>query len=263
MDTIKIPLFPLSQYVKYIWVYENTGNSTKNEVQTFVVEGCPIILFHYKQPLKCKTGNNDWTTHPQHCVIGQIKNFGKIVESGNEGMIAVAFHPDGLSPFLKIPLVEITGLIVDLECFFGKTIKETQEKICEANSIEAKILLVEQFLLHQIKSSLKQFNNNIRYAISQMYLNNKLSISNLALEVNMSKRNFERKFLDHVGLTPVFYNRIVRFQKAIRLLNRQNNLSYTELAYLAGYYDQSHFIRDFRQFYGQPPKEFNLNQNFG
>jgi AraC-like DNA-binding protein len=265
METIRIPIFPLSQFVKYIWVYESSTNKniTTNEIQTFAVEGCPIIIFHYKKPLKCKTGNNSWASHPQQCVIGQIKNFGEIMESGNEGMVAVVFYPYGLSPFIKVPLIEFTGLIVDLELVFGKAIKEIQEKICEANSNEKKILLVEHFLLNQIKTKENQYNYDIRFAVSQMQMKNKISILKLASEVNMSKRNFERKFLENVGLTPVFFNRIVRFQKAIKLINQQNKLSFTELAYSAGYYDQSHFIRDFKQFYGQPPKEFNQNQNFG
>jgi AraC-like DNA-binding protein len=263
MEKIKIPTFPLSQFVKYFWVYESYNNTSKNEIQTFAVEGCPIIIFHYKQPLKCKTGNNDWASHPQQCVIGQIKNFGKIIESGNEGMVAVVFYPDGLSPFIKIPFIEFTGLIVDLELVFGKIIKDLEDKICEAITNENRITLIEQFLLNQLKNKENQFNNDIRFAVSQMQLNTKISILKLASEVNMSKRNFERKFLENVGLSPVFYNRIVRFQKAIKLLNLQKELSFTELAYSAGYYDQSHFIRDFKQFYGQPPKEFNQNQNFG
>jgi len=263
MEKIKIPTFPLSQFVKYIWVYESSIDTTTNAIQTFAVEGCPIIIFHYKQPLKCKSGNNNWATHPQQCVIGQIKHFGEIIESGNEGMVAVVFYPDGLFPFIKFPVIELTNLIVDLELVFGKAVKEIQEKICEANSNEKRISLIEHFLLNQFKNKNNQCYNDIRFAVSQMQSNNKISILNLASEVNMSKRNFERKFLDNVGLTPVFYNRIVRFQKAITLINQQNRLTFTELAYMSGYYDQSHFIRDFKQFYGQPPKEFNQNQNFG
>ncbi|PKP21191.1 MAG: hypothetical protein CVU05_07275 [Bacteroidetes bacterium HGW-Bacteroidetes-21] len=263
MEKIKIPTFPLSQFVKYIWVYESSINTTTNAIQTFAVEGCPIIIFHYKQPLKCKTGNNNWASHPQQCVIGQIKNFGEIIESGNEGMVAVVFYPDGLSPFINIPLIELTGLIVDLELVFGKAVKEIQEKICEAGSNEERIPLIEHFLFNQLKTRENECYNDIRFAVTQMQLNNKISILKLASEVNMSKRNFERKFLENVGLTPVFFNRIVRFQKAIKFINQQNKLSFTELAYMSGYYDQSHFIRDFKQFYGQPPKEFNQNQNFG
>lgn len=265
METIKIPVFPLSQYVKYIWVYESSKSTSTatNEIQTFAVEGCPIIIFHYKQPLKCKTGNNVWKSHPQQCVIGQIKHFGEIIESGNEGMVAIVFYPDGLSSFVKIPVIELTGQIVDLEDIFGKEIKEIQEIICEAKFNENKITLIENFLLNQIRTKVNKCNADIRFAISQMQLNNKSSILKLASEVNMSKRNFERKFLAKVGLTPVFYNRIVRFQKAFKLINQSNNLSFTELAHSSGYYDQSHFIRDFKQFYGQVPKEFNQSQNFG
>lgn len=263
MVKISIPQFPVNQFVKYIWLYESPANSLKKEVQTFIVEGCPMILFHYKQPLRCKSGNNDWVSHPKQCVIGQIKSYGEIVESGNEGMVAIVFYPDGLYPFIKIPVDEITGQIVDLTDVFGKGIKEIQEKICEAKTDNQKISLVENLLLNLMKPSANNYNRDIRYAISQMRVNKKISIADISSDVNMSKRNFERRFLEYVGLTPVFYNRIVRFQKAIQLLNKNEKTSFTELAYLAGYFDQSHFIRDFKQFYGQAPKEFSHNQNFG
>jgi AraC-like DNA-binding protein len=263
MVKIRIPQFPVNQFVQYIWLYESPACSSKKEVQTFVVEGCPMILFHYKQPLTCKSGNNNWVSHPKQCVIGQIKSYGEIIESGNEGMIAIVFQPDGLYPFIKIPVDEITGQIVDLTDVLGKGIKEIQEKICEAKTDDKKISLVENLLLNLMKSDTNIYNNDIRYAISQMRSNKKISIFELASVVNMSKRNFERRFLEYVGLTPVFYNRIVRFQKTIQLLNKKEDLSFTELAYLAGYFDQSHFIRDFKQFYGQAPKEFSHDQNFG
>lgn len=263
MVKIKIPIYPINQFVKFIWLYESPANSSKKDVQTFVVEGCPMILFHYKQPLKCKSGNNDWVSHPKQCVIGQIKSYGEIVESGNEGMIAIVFHPDGLYPFIKIPVDELTGQIVDLTDVFGKGIKEIQEKICEAKTDNQKISLVENLLLDLMKADANSYNQDIRYAITQMRSNMKINVLELASNVNMSKRNFERRFLEYVGLTPVFYNRIVRFQRAIQLLNINNKTSFTELAYSAGYFDQSHFIRDFKLFYGQTPKEFSHNQNFG
>jgi AraC-like DNA-binding protein len=263
MDKLKIPIYPVNQFVKYIWLYESPANSLNKEVQTFVVEGCPMILFHFKQPLKCKSGNNDWVSHPKQCVIGQIKSYGEIVESGNEGMIAIVFHPDGLYPFIKIPVDEITGQIVDLTDVFGKGIKEIQEKICEAKTDDLKVSLVENLLLNLVKSNTNQYSKEIRYSISQMRSDIKINISDLSSAINMSKRNFERRFLEYVGLTPVFYNRIVRFQKALHLMNKNDKPSFTELAYSAGYFDQSHFIRDFKQFYGQAPKEFSHNQNFG
>lgn len=122
--------------------------------------------------------------------------------------------------------------------------------------------MIEDYFMKQL-GSYSCIRNEIRYAISKMQSNSKISIDILAYEINMSKRNFERRFLQYVGLTPVFYNRIIRFHKAVDLMNKSEKASFTELAYAAGYFDQSHFIRDFKQFYGQAPKEFNEDQNFG
>lgn len=184
------------------------------------------------------------------------------IESGNENMIVVVFYPDGLRPVIRIPVNEITELVVDSVDVCGRECKEIQEKICEVKGYDTKIKLVEQFLLKAISSNKYSYYNEVRYAIDQMKVNDKTSIVKLASEVNMSKRNFERKFIENVGVSPAFLNRIIRFQKAINILQYRGNVSFTQLAYDAGYFDQSHFIRDFKTFYGQVPKKINFDQIF-
>jgi hypothetical protein len=153
MILTKVPEFPVNQFVKYIWVYEENAITPLNDVQTFAVEGCPLILFHYRQLLKCKTGRSDWISHPRQCVIGQIKNYGEITKTGLEGMVAIVFYPDGLFPILNIPLNEITGLVVDLQHILGKDISDLIDMIFEQSEIYGKIELVEHFLKKKIISA--------------------------------------------------------------------------------------------------------------
>ena len=85
-----------------------------------------------------------------------------------------------------------------------------------------------------------------------------VNISAMAREHALSTRQFERKFKEVAGLSPKLYSRIIRFQAATKhKLNGRCDL--TEVAYACGYYDQSHFINDFREFSGYTPKEFFWN----
>jgi len=80
------------------------------------------------------------------------------------------------------------------------------------------------------------------------------SVPEIAGMCNMSPRNFNRKFIDAMGVSPKKYNRIIRFQKIINLFSsNKTNLNLTALAYEFGYADQSHFIRDFADFSGITP----------
>ncbi len=89
-----------------------------------------------------------------------------------------------------------------------------------------------------------------------------VSVSNLAGEYGLSNRQFERRFKEFAGLSPKLYSRIIRFQAATEhKLDRARDL--TEIAYACGYYDQSHFINDFRQFSGYSPKEYFWNEAEG
>jgi AraC-like DNA-binding protein len=259
MFIVKKPVYPLDKYVKGIIIYESLPNLAQKGIRASIVDGCPLMMFHCKEPLKCKNNNNEWISHPQQCLIGQKKSFIEI-ESGNENMIVIVFYPDGLRPVIKIPVNEITGLLLDSVDVCGSECKEIQEKLCEIKDNDTKIKLIEQFLLRAISSNKYSYDNELRYAIDLMTLNSNTRIVNLASEVNMSKRNFERKFIESVGVSPVFLNRITRFQKTINFLYHNGNMSFTQLAHDAGYFDQSHFTRDFKTFYGHVPKKFNLDQ---
>ncbi len=67
-------------------------------------------------------GKQTWSKHPVNCLIGQVKEYGEISESGDERMIAVVFYPDGLHNFTSVPVNKLTGLIIDSKDVFGKGI---------------------------------------------------------------------------------------------------------------------------------------------
>jgi AraC-like DNA-binding protein len=96
----------------------------------------------------------------------------------------------------------------------------------------------------------------VEYALTQLQQGQRLS--EVLSDLNLSERSLERLFLAHVGITPVLYTRITRFQAAVVLLRRDKTdirrpRSLTDIAHSLGYFDQSHFIRDFRLFSGVTP----------
>ena len=72
----------------------------------------------------------------------------------------------------------------------------------------------------------------------------------------LARRQFERRFKSCAGFPPALFARIVRFQRSYRMLENGQATSLTDLAVACGYFDQSHFIRDFKRFSGMNPRTY-------
>jgi transcriptional regulator GlxA family with amidase domain len=81
-------------------------------------------------------------------------------------------------------------------------------------------------------------------------------VTELAGRMNITRRNMERKFISLIGMSPKQLSRVTRLQATIKMLQENRFTSLTSLAYENGYYDQAHFIKDFKDFTGISPKAF-------
>lgn len=167
-------------------------------------------------------------------------------------MVVVVFYPHTIGLFIDTsPSAfynqEISGY--DLE---NKQLNLLADRIFECEDSETSIQLIEQWLSTRIKSSLN--TGRISAALSEMVRFPSTSIDNLAGISCLGKKQFERLFRKYVGMNPKEYGRIVRFQRALRMM-QLGSRDYAGIAYANGYADQSHFIREFRVFSSLTPKQ--------
>ena len=131
----------------------------------------------------------------------------------------------------------------------------------EAQSSLERIKIIEEFLVCHLKHGPDQA---IHYCV-QAILNagHSKTIETLSREVNLGRRQLERKFISAVGLSPKLLTRIIRFQNTLQTIERNPLTSLTGIAYSGGFFDQSHFIKDFKEFTGFNPKQyFTANLEF-
>ncbi len=83
-----------------------------------------------------------------------------------------------------------------------------------------------------------------------------LDVVELADKMNVNRRNIERRFTSVIGMSPKQLSRVIRLQATLKMLEQKKFTSLTSLAYENGYYDQAHFIKDFKEFTGISPKSF-------
>jgi AraC-like DNA-binding protein len=125
-----------------------------------------------------------------------------------------------------------------------------------ANDVSSKFELLEDSLLKQFGSRLIQIPC-IEYAVSQIILHpEQMSFTKMSREIGYSQKHFISMFKSVVGITPKAYLKIARFQKAIIEIEQRRTVNWTTISQDCGFYDQSHFINDFRFFSGFTPEQY-------
>ncbi|WP_300665857.1 helix-turn-helix transcriptional regulator [Fluviicola sp.] len=249
------PVDELKAWVKCFWILEFPSEEVP-EKQRIVPDGCMELIFHYGDLYRQYINPGESIIQPKCFVIGQLTELLEIEPTGATGIFAVRFNPEGFYPFSALPLKELENKAVDLSTLFGKRGLEIEKEVLEAKSVSERIKLTERFLLDLLKESTvidRIVHSTVETIVTA---NGRLSIGELSSQIQIHRRQLERKFASTVGLSPKQLSRIVRLQTVIKrlLINDFTNLS--ALAHEEEYFDQAHFIKDFKEFTGLTPKEF-------
>ncbi len=244
------PCKELQPYVRYYWVFKS--NRLLNTL-TFPI-GCPQIIFHKRTPLyipELKTSQSEFT------ISGQVNYHSHLCTDGNVEMIVVVFHPYTMRAFLNLPISLLYNREISGYDFENKKLKTLATQILDCENTNLCITIIEQWLLSQITDEQvprTEYNiKRINVAIKRLFAMPATSVTDLASITCLGKKQFERLFNELVGINPKEYARIVRFQKSLKLLQHYSDVNQAQLAYQCGYADQSHFIREFKQFSGYTP----------
>ncbi|MBB6112086.1 helix-turn-helix domain-containing protein [Mucilaginibacter lappiensis] len=191
---------------------------------------------------------------PGALLTGLRKSVRLINYSGQTAMLLVVFKPGGAATFFKEPLHELFGLSLALDALIGQQkLTEVEEQLAEASDNFQRIAVVERFLLSRLY--LAKSDLLIQHAIKQIRLTKgTLRIKDLVSTFPISHDPFEKRFRKITGTSLKQFSSIVRLRNLIEKYDPTIDLTETALA--AGYFDQAHFIKDFRIFTGQTPHEF-------
>jgi AraC-like DNA-binding protein len=151
---------------------------------------------------------------------------------------------------------EISDVVVEAELIFGRDVHDLRERLLAAPSTQQMFSLVERFLLQRAGDSLPpdMTAECVEYAISTIKSRpSKLGLQQLNDEIGYSQKHFITLFKKQVGVPPGQYTQIMRFQKTILAIEKDESIHWSEIALRLGYYDQAHFIHEFRHFSGFTP----------
>lgn len=193
-----------------------------------------------------KSGENKFNSVSSCTLIGaQITPFKLMVEESHIA-VTIIFQPGGLNRFLNIPITELFDNGFSAREVMGREIEELIDQSHDTTSFDQLNSLVQSYFLKKLAQTKAALP--IDFALQYLLTNYNTSMDKIAGMACMSVRNFERKCKERLGMPAKMYARIARFHKAYKILESKPLISWTDLSYEAGYYDQTHFINDFKEF---------------
>lgn len=250
-----IPDAELAPYVKCIWALQVEGMPGNPHRERILPDGCMELIFHYGDLFQ-QYHNDRPELQPRSFVHGQMKAYIEIAPTGNTGMIAARFYPHGLAAFIDMPVYELTDRVTDVGSLFGKNAWELEQQLGNAPNEAERVRLLTGFLTKRLRRSSVKTDMAANAVRTIMTTGGNIAVNKLAMDACMSERQFERVFLASVGVSAKAFSKIVRFQHSIRAAQSGKQTTLTQLAHDSGYYDQAHYIRDFKAFAGVTPVQY-------
>jgi AraC-like DNA-binding protein len=246
----------LRNFIKH-YCFMETDVSEGNIVERVIPTENVQLMFHYRNPFVVFHGNNIPSKQPRTIISGLSNTYSDVSTVGEAGVVFVHFLPAGACHFFRFPLSEIENQSLDLSDIFNAEIKQVEEMLFHAKTMQEKVRVIEDFLMRKYSPILKHDQLLIGKGIQLIKQNRgQMTAIRLCEKLSVTPKSLERKFSNHLGKTPKQYIKLIRFQETLNDFSMHKNIHLTEYAYRNGYFDQSHFIHDFKTYSGYTPKEF-------
>jgi AraC-like DNA-binding protein len=246
----------LGSLIKCYWTLEVPVEVSTHR-QRIIPDGCLEMAFILGDDIKRYTSDDTFIIQPRFMLLGQITEPFFIEPTGYVNCFAVRFYPHGFANFVLAPIKALANKETPLTLLFGEeTAEALGQKITQAEDTEARIKIIENFIFTRLIDQ-ASIDNIVKATIDAMFLTSGNTSIKETLKNDPSKRRqLERKFVQQIGISPKRLCKVIRLQTALKMMLNQQSESLAEIAYHSDYYDQAHFIKDFKEFTGITPKEF-------
>lgn len=176
------------------------------------------------------------------------------------GCLAVCFHPGMAYRFFSLPMHLFTDTTTDLLDLWQLQATELEDRVAAAPDNTARVAITQAFLLRHL--ALSQADEPVNFCLqAARHTRGMAKVTELAGKTGLSQRQLARRFQQAVGLPLKEYLRTTRFVQSLQYLKLYPTRSLTDVAYESGYYDQSHFIHDCREYAGCTPGDLIQSPN--
>ena len=240
---------PLDDLVHCFWFLR--GDFPASEPQTVVADGRVEIILHLAEPFS-RIDDGNASKQESALVAGQLTGPVQLAGNGFGDVVGIRFRTATAAALLRVPLSELTNRVEPLACIS----RELANELLVAARSQASPRRRAQALANALGRRVGGAPDPLVGQAATALQSGEKRIDVLAKSLGTTARTLERRMTMATGLSPAVLRRVMRFRQAFRLLGDAPRGTWAEVATRTGYADQSHLIRDFRQFAGVPPSEF-------
>lgn len=246
----------LEPIIECYWVIQDDDPTPKK--QKIIPDGFTEVIFHFGDPYRIKLGTQ-WEVQSKTLIAGQITKHFLLENTGRSNILGIKLKPTTLTHLFDLNMSLLTDTVVNANSVAGGQLSILEKLLGGGEHYEEKIgKAVEHFQRLAAVKDWKETAADI--AIGLIFEKNGMTtVTEISQEAGVGERQLENLFRKYVGLSPKFFSRIVRFNYIFELVQR-NKQRWSSLAYEAAYYDQSHFIRNFKDFTGENPSDYAFDE---
>lgn len=255
---LHIPAYPLDQFIDAFIYFERVEQA--HTVDRFLPNGDTEILIDFHDTPQYIYDNQTLKEIQacNHVWASGLRTEPITIPSGNgAAMMVIAFKKGMAAPFFPFPMDEIRDSVVDADLVWGRDFGDLRERLLAEKDVDRRFSIAEDFLLRSFRTKL-ELNPCVAFAVAEMIERpDALSIRRMNEKIGYSQKHFTDMFRRTLGVTPKAYLKIMRFQKAVRTIDAAAEIDWGTIAGECGFYDQAHFIHDFKHFSGFTPEQYS------
>jgi AraC-like DNA-binding protein len=253
----------LKGFITKLWIFESDGQVPNEDMKLIVPNGLIKLVIPFRNGLSGKMSGWQHLSKEHSITLIGMCDKPSIVESetnNSAGTIGVEFSPYGAYRFFHLNHSDIKNQIHPLIDILGNAAKHLENQIANVESIMDKVSLLQQFLLRLFL--LKNNDPVFDYCVQKIQATNgRIQVKQLEKETGYSSRWLLAKFKDKAGIGPKSLSSVFRFQQYYQALANNTGNDFLQKEFYNYYYDQSHFIKEFKRFTGIQPVKFEASVN--
>ena len=252
---------PLQPYIKIICSMESENTGCNTSSFRVLPDTCVELFVNYEGSPQTVTADGLANKQPNCFIVSRMSRYMDVQDHGRSSFISVCFLPGAAAHFFPVAMHEVSDAVIDLGDLWKNAAVEMEERVSFAVNNHERVAIIQEYLWRQLEK-IKKSDTTVEHWLWQVnFFKGQLSVEDLSRKVNISQRQLGRRFNQTVGLSPKEFSRVTRFIHSLTHLKKYPSLSLTEIAYESGYYDQAHFIHDYKSYAGLSPGELVANTN--
>jgi AraC-like DNA-binding protein len=242
-----LPSPALEPYVQYFWVFDATDFDDSVKTFKVIADGAPGLVFQYSRTFH----DVDNKLYPYFFLYGQSTRNACNTSIGCFRNVGAVLRPDSVKSIFGIDSCDLTNNYTDADLLQKEQVSEL---LLNSRDINECISLMGTYILRRAESNAFKSNKGAAWASEKLLRNPHENLLKLVREeLNLSERSLERMFRTNIGMSPKLFSRVCRFQASLASIRQSGYNKLSDISYGYGYADQSHFIREFREFAGVTP----------